>query len=135
MCYRAKMFFHIEVLRSYLLFCHPTHQTEFATANRWGVVLLYYYWKQTTWTNHYDRPIRNTEQQWVRSYLLHSSFLLSCRCTTAFAVCLFLPATVNCTYYAMIKPISWAKPAHFDFSSSNFTVQYHRLSTAAGHAL
>jgi hypothetical protein len=32
------------------------------------------------------------------------------------------------------KPICWAKPAHFDFSSSNFTVQDQILSTA-GDAL
>jgi hypothetical protein len=28
------------------------------------------------------------------------------------------------------KLISWVKPPYFDFSSSNFTVQDHRLSTA-----
>jgi hypothetical protein len=36
--------------------------------------------------------------------------------------------------YAEPKPFPWAKPAHFDFSSSNFTLQDHIL-IAAGDAL
>jgi hypothetical protein len=32
------------------------------------------------------------------------------------------------------KPISWAKPAHFDFSTINFTIWSHMLSTG-GDAL
>jgi hypothetical protein len=41
-----------------------------------------------------------------------------------------LPATAKLYNYAETKPFSWAKPAYFDFSSSNFTVQDHILSTA-----
>ncbi len=44
---------------SYLLFSNPTHKTETGrTANRWGTTN-----SKPCGTNHYDRPIRNTEQQ------------------------------------------------------------------------
>ncbi len=43
----------------------------------------------------------------------------------------FLPPAIGkrCSYAAEPKLFSWAKPACFDFSSSNFTVQDHLWST------
>ncbi len=53
----------------------------------------------------------------LRSYLLHSSSLQ--------VHGLASPSTSHCRLSSLAewKPICWAKPAHFDFSSSNFTVQ------------
>jgi hypothetical protein len=118
----CKNVFHIQVL---VIYCFATPPIKPNLGQQMGGVVLLLIPKQTTWTNHYDGPIRSTEQQSVRSYLLHS-FLL------APAHGLAVPFTSHrklCANYAMIKPFSWAKPACFDFSSSNFTVQYHMLST------
>ncbi len=67
-----------------------------------------------TWTNHYDEPIENTEQQSDHIYCtlvleVHTVLLLLLRATAC--------------NYAEPKPISWAKPAHFHFSSSNFNLR------------
>jgi len=61
---------------SYVLFCNPTNKTETGTANRW---------EQTTWTNHHDEPIRNTEKQ-----LDHIYYTLLCKCTPLL-LCLLRP--------------------------------------------
>jgi hypothetical protein len=40
------------------------------------------------------------------------------------------PAMASCTDLVQKKPIFWAKPAHFDFFTINFTVWSHILSTS-----
>jgi len=42
----------------FLFFGNPTNKTVTRTAYVWGLLIA-----KTTWTNHYDRPIRNTEPQ------------------------------------------------------------------------
>jgi hypothetical protein len=54
-CESAKIFLTSKI--SYLLFSNPTHETKLGL--QIGGRLLY----QTTWTNHYDWPIRNRDQQ------------------------------------------------------------------------
>jgi hypothetical protein len=63
----------------------------------------------------------------VRLYLLHS-FLQVHSAAARFT------GLGNVPNYVEPKPFSWAKPAYFGFSSSNFTVQDHIPSTA-GDAL
>jgi hypothetical protein len=76
--------------------------------------------------NHMNQSLRwasQKESAGVRSYLIHS-FLhvntLAAPCTSHLKLC----------NNAEPKPYSWTKPAHFDFSASNFTVQDHILSIA-----
>ncbi len=74
--------------------------------------------------NHLVESLWSTNQKYcaaVGSYLLHSFF---CRCTV-------LLATAICAIMPIQNPSSWTKPANFDFSSSNFTLQDHILSIAA----
>jgi len=71
---------------------------------------------KTNWTNYYDGQIRNTEQQSDPIY-----YTLFCRCTTLLRL---LPPSSQTVYFC------WAKLVCFDFSSSNFTMQDHVLSTA-----
>jgi len=106
---------------TYVLFCNPTNKTETRTANRWETTNS----KQTTWTNHYDEPIRNTEQQ--LDHIYYTVFLYS-----AAAV----PRTSHdhLRNYDEAKPFSGFKPVQVGFSSSICTVQDHILSTA-GNAL
>jgi hypothetical protein len=69
--------------------------------------------------NHLDQSLWSTNQKyWAadRSNLLHFFFW---RCTT----------TISCTNFSAEKPISWAKPAHFDLFTINCTVWSHILST------
>jgi hypothetical protein len=80
--------------------------------------------------NHMDQSLWWANQKpWaaVRSYLLHSFVQ---RHSAA------APRTSHGTLrnYTEPKPISWVKPVQVEFSSSNFTVQDHILSTA-GDAL
>jgi hypothetical protein len=67
---------------SYILFCNPTHKSETGIANSWGTPK-----SKPNWTNHYDGPIRNTEQQSDHIY-----YTLFCRCTTLLDLS---PATAN----------------------------------------
>jgi len=82
--------------------------------------------------------------KWVKEFLGPSSYFsssylsshvyytLSYTCT---ALLCHLQRHHKLCNYVEPKPFSWAKPAHDDFSSSNFTLQdYHMLSTA-GDAL
>jgi hypothetical protein len=96
---------------SYLLFCNRTHKSETGIANHLHQSL----W----WAN---------QKHWapVRSYLLHSFLHL--------LLCLVPATAIKLCNYADPKPFSWAKPAYFKFSSYNFTLQDHILSTA-GDAL
>jgi hypothetical protein len=57
---------------SYVLFCNPTDQTETGTTKRWGTTNS----KPPGPMNHYDGPIRNTEQK-----LDHIYYTLFCKCT------------------------------------------------------
>jgi hypothetical protein len=105
---------------SYLLICNPTHKTETWTANKWGLLVA----------NHLDQSLWWADQKhWsiVRSYLLHSLLQLH-RVAVPFArhgkMCLMMSQ----------KNALETKPACFEFSSSNCTVQDHILSTT-GDAL
>ncbi len=97
----------------YLLFCNPTYETETGTQQI----------GRGTSNSKPPGPIITMAQSehWasVRSYLLHSSFLQVHSAAVSFTS---HPEPCN---YADPKPFSWAKPAHFGFSSSNFTLQDH----------
>jgi hypothetical protein len=107
---------------SYLLFCNPTHKTETGIANRWGI---------TSRENHLDQSLwyANQKKHWVavRSHLLHSFVQVH-----SFGE----PFTSHgkLCHYSEPKHFSWAKPAYFDFSSSNFSMQDH-IGTTTGDAL
>jgi hypothetical protein len=70
--------------------------------------------------NHYDGPIRNTEQQLDRIY--HTLMRL-------------LRAHGNVRNYEEPKPFSGAKPTYVGFSSSNFIVQEDPIPGITGDAL
>jgi hypothetical protein len=71
---------------------------------------------------------RNTKPQSSPIY-----YTLFWRCTTVLHL---LPATARSTNSSQKKkPISWAKPAHFDFFTINFTVWSHILMSTGGDAL
>jgi hypothetical protein len=101
---------------SYLLFCNPTHKTENGTAIWWELLIA----------NHLDQSLWLANQKQgspVKSYLLHSSVAGA-------------QWALDCYKYQQIdqmcrtkKPFSWAKLANVHFSSSNFNVQCHILST------
>jgi len=77
--------------------------------------------------NHYDRPIRNTEQQ--LDHIYYTLFFHRC------AALLLVSFTSRGNNYARAKtPFPEPNRHTFGFSSSNFTVQDHILSTA-GDAL
>jgi len=81
----------------------------------WGLVIA----------NHLDQSLRLTKQKYsaaVRSNLLHSFFGSAQLC------CAFYQPW-QAPRFGAGKPISWAKPAHFDFYAINFTVWSHILST------
>ncbi len=71
-------------------FGNPTNETRTRTANRRGTTN-----SQTTWINHYDGPIRNTEQQSD-----HIFYTLFCRCTEL----LPSPFTSHCKRYNYAEP-------------------------------
>jgi hypothetical protein len=103
---------------SYLLFCNPIHKTETGTAKIGGESTN----NKTTWTNHYDSL---NQRHWaaVRSYSLHSFQQVQNRTP-------FTSHSKQTVQLCWAKTIfTWAKPACFDFSSSNFTVQDHILNT------
>jgi hypothetical protein len=87
---------------SYLLFSNPTHKTKTWTANTW----------ETTNSN----P--------------HGPIKLSSQLTTGVRLCcaFYQPQQTVQTFCA--KLYSYAKPACFDFSSSNFYLQGHIRSTS-----
>jgi hypothetical protein len=107
----------------YVLFCNPTHKTETGRANRWVTTNS----KPPGPINHYDGPIRNTEQQLDPIY-----YTLLCICTVLMShltrtplsiltkdVILFYPTC--CAFYqpwqqsmqlcGAKKPFSWAERA------------------------
>jgi len=71
---------------------------------------------KTTWTDHYDRQIRNTEPQ---SCPIYYSFLEVLNCVAPFT------SHIKLHEFGAEKPISWAKLTHFDFFTINFTVWSH----------
>jgi hypothetical protein len=116
LCDPAKIFFTSKF--SYLLFC--THKTETGRANRWG-----------TSNSKPSGPIimmGQSESLGSTHFILLHSFLP--------VESIGAPLTSHCAlrHYAQPKPISWSNLAYFDFSSSDFTVQGHILSTT-GDAL
>jgi hypothetical protein len=75
--------------------------------------------------NHLNQCIWSTNQKFwavVRSNLLHS-FLEVHNCAAPFT------SHGKLHEFGAEKPTSWAKPAHFDFITINFTVSSHILST------
>jgi hypothetical protein len=101
--FTCNMFFTFKF--NYLLFCNPT-KTE--RAYRWG----------TTNSKPPGQIIMMGQSEKViivGSYLLHSFLHMHSSgepCTSHWKL----------YTYAEAKPFSWAKPAHFEFFSSNFTV-------------
>ncbi len=100
---------------NYFLFFNPTHKTKTGTANRWETT------KKTTWTNYYDSPIRNREHQSDHIYYTLLRQVLG-------FVVPFTSISKLCKN-AGPKPFCWTKLACFEFSSSNFNLQGHILST------
>jgi hypothetical protein len=79
-----------------------------------GELLIANHLDQSLWCAH----LKHSEE--LRSYLLHSVLQVhSCKCTALLSL-----FTSQHKLYIMLcqKPISWAKPAHFDFSSSNYAL-------------
>ncbi len=113
-CTSAKIFFTSKF--SYLLFCNPNHETETRTASRWGTTN-----SKPPW------PIIMIDQSETVSS--NHIIFITLFCSVLLRL---LPATGNSALSQ--KKICWAKPACFDFPSSNYTLQDHIRSTA-GHAL
>jgi hypothetical protein len=99
------------------LFRNFTNKTETGTQqNKWGGGELLVNTK-TTWTNHYDRPIRNTEHQSDPIY--YTLFF----CTSHPGHCCVIDQ-LACAHSVQLRlsenGFSWSKPSYFgDFSSSN----------------
>ncbi len=91
------------------------NKTVTGTANTWELLIA----------NHLDQSLWSTNQKYwaaLRSNLLHS--FSEVQNSVA-------PFTSHGKLHesGAEKPISWAKPAHFDFFTINFTVCNHILST------
>jgi hypothetical protein len=71
------------------------------------------YLQQITWTNHYDRPIQNTEPKYVKAHNSVAHFT----------------SHGKLHEFGAEKPISCAKLAQFDSFAINFTLWSHILST------
>jgi len=128
-CDPAKIVFTFKC--SYLQFGNPTNKTENGTANR-----------RPTTNSKPPGPIIMMTQSETLSSSSQIIFIILC-CADAQqrklnrVIMLYYTLLCRCTatqaepcYYAEPKPFSWGKPACFDFSSSNVTVQDHILSTA-----
>ncbi len=129
MCDPAKIVFTFKC--SYLQFGNPTNKTENGTANR-----------RPTTNSKPPGPIIMMTQSETLSSSSQIIFIILC-CADAQqrklnrVIMLYYTLLCRCTatqaepcYYAEPKPFSWGKPACFDFSSSNFNVHCHILSTA-----
>jgi len=99
---------------SYLLFCNPTHNTETGTANRWATT----YWEPAT-------PIIIAGQS--ETLIISQTLFITLFSAGAQHCCVFTSHRNLCNY-AEPKLFSWAKPAYFNFSSSNFIVPDQILS-------
>jgi hypothetical protein len=100
---------------SSFVFCNPTNKTVTGTVYMWGLPIA----------NHLDKSLWSTNQKYwaaVRSNLLHS-FLEVHNCVAPFT------SHGKLHEFGAEKPISWAKPAHFDYFAINFTVWSHILCT------
>jgi len=92
-----------------------TNKTVIGTAYTWGLLIA----------NYLDQSLWSTNQKYwvvVRSNLLRS-FLEVHHCVAPFT------RHGKLQEFGAEKPISWAKPAHFDFLRINFTVWSHILTT------
>jgi hypothetical protein len=78
-----------------------------------------------TWTNHYDWPIINTEQQ---SDHISSYFLLSSEAGVKSLLCL-LPASANCIKM-LHKTILVSQTSTIDYCPSNFNLEGQLLSSS-----
>jgi hypothetical protein len=105
---------------SFFFLGNPTNKTVTVTAYTWGLLIA----------NHLNQSLWSTNQNYwatIRSNLLHS-FLEAHNCVVPFT------SHGKLHEFGAEKPISWGKPAHFDFFTINFTVSSHILSTG-GDAL
>jgi hypothetical protein len=107
---------------SYLLFCNTNHKTETQ-----GVQIG---WIQLLIANHLDQSLWLANEKPRSSSQITFITLFSSRCFAALSTSLS-----KLSKYAGEKPISWAKPACVDFSSSDFNVEGHLLSTLRSIAL
>jgi len=92
---------------SFFFFGNPTNKTVTGTAHTWELLIA----------NHLDHSLwLANKKYWVamRSNLLHS-FLEVHNCVAPFT------SGGKLHEFGAEKPISWAKPAHFDFFTINFT--------------
>ncbi len=97
-------------------FGNPTNKTVTGTTDTWEPLI----------ENHLDQSLWSTNQKYwstVRSNLLRS-FLEVHNCVAPFT------SRGKLHEFGAEKPISWGKPAHFDFFTINFTVWRHILSTS-----
>jgi hypothetical protein len=103
-----------------LLFSNPTLKTEMGTAITWERLIA----------NHLDQSLwlanQNVEHQ---SDHIHYALLKQVHIFTA-----LFTSLSKLTQHAGEKSFSWAKPPYVDFTSSNFNLQGHVLSTS-GDAL
>jgi len=118
-CGLAKIFFTSEF--SYLLFCNSTHKTETGT-------------QQISNGGTTDSKPHGPIIMMGQSRTLSSSHIIFITFVSAGAQHWLLVGWSFTSHgklynYAEPKPFSWSKPAHFDFSSSNFTVRGDILST------
>jgi hypothetical protein len=111
-----KSFLHPHSVISF--FATPRIKLKTGTANRWGTTI-----------NKPPGPIIMMSQSAITELESdHIHYTLFCMCIVP------LTSYGKLCNYAESKTFSWAKLAYCDFSSSNFTVHDHILSTA-GHAL
>jgi hypothetical protein len=96
---------------------NPTNKTVTGTAYTWELLIA----------DHLDQSFWSTNQKYVKSNLLHS-FLEVQNYVVSFT------SLGKLHEFGAEKSISWAKPAHFDFFTINFTVWSHIPSTG-GNAL
>ncbi len=102
----------IKCLNLAVFFTNPTNKTGTGMAYTWGLLIA----------NHLDQSLQLTNLS---------------RSQVQFITLVFGAAQLCCAFYQLWqaarfgaeKPISWAKPAHFDFYAINFTVWSHTLST------
>ncbi len=122
-CDLAKRIFHIQVL-VILLSCNPTHETKTWSANR----------LETT-NSKPPRPIIMMSQSKTLSGSPHHIYYTLCFCRCTPLACLLFTSLHELCSYAEPKPISWAKPAHFDFSFHPILMSRSHVLSTAGNAL
>jgi hypothetical protein len=103
---------------SCFVFGNPNSKTVPGTAYIWGLLIA----------NHLDQSLWSTNQKYwaaVRSNLLYSLLEVQ-NCVASFT------SHGKLHEFDAEKPISWAKPAHFDFFAISYTVWSHIQSVVRG---